>query len=56
MNERKDGGEERVRKTRVGNGSTLTTAQVDPLDELCTVPGNGMIVDCTGFDRGIWLL
>lgn len=30
--------------------------QVDLLAKLCAMPGNGMIVDCRGFDRGIWLV
>lgn len=35
---------------------THKRTQVDLLAKLCAMPGNGMIVDCRGFDRGIWLV
>lgn len=51
-----------MREKMVGrNMSTDTNThrwhrQVDLLAGLCTMPGNGMIVDCRGFDRGIWMV
>lgn len=47
-----EGGQARMRREK--DGSMTTIAQVD-LSEPSAAPGNGMIVDCRGFDRGIWL-
>lgn len=48
-----EGGQERM--WRENDRSMTTITQVD-LSEPSAVPGNGMIVDCRGFDRGIWLV
>lgn len=55
----KDGVAENVRNTEIQrekDRSMLTDTQVDLFSKLSTMPGNGMTVDCRGFDRGIWLV
>ena len=44
------------RHKKRGRKHTHKHTQVDLLAKLSAMPGNGMIVDCRGFDRGIWLV
>lgn len=51
-----------MREKMVGRNMSIDTnthrrhRQVDLLAGLCTMPGNGIIADCRGFDRGIWIV